>query len=487
MSTIHKSITVIMIFLLSAGSFSCSDDFLAFEPFDLITEEEFLGTPEAAQQALNSAYAALASGGFMGGQTWMIAELMADNINGDPNILTNGDWRAHYTRTTDIFLGTTRSFLADGARVYGRGHYLLERFDLVNGLSEADRKRMTAEIRFLRGVAMFEIVRIFAQPFGYTADNSHQGIPIHLRYATEPVDPSTVAQVYQQIISDLQAAEADLPESNGNYATTWAAKGYLAKVYFQMNDFQNAYNKANEVINSGRFPFDPVLENRFSLQGTTEAVFQLASTNTTGNAGGNIVNNAGGTLAGQYRLNPNTNTAQAFLSGDAYAEATAVPADLRGQKWFIVAADGLYACNKFETSTARNDIWNVPILHITELKLIRAESAAELGSNLEVAVQDLRDIQNRAQVSQTSTGASAVNIVIEARRQRRIELIAEGNRFHELKRIATATARNKTIVPVSNLRIRNAPWDCNGMVCQWPDSELSANPNMRPNPSGGCN
>jgi starch-binding outer membrane protein, SusD/RagB family len=487
MSYIYKSITAALLVLLSAGSFSCGDNFLASEPFDLITEEEFLGTPEAAQQVLNSAYGTLASGAFMGGQTWMIAELMADNINGDPNVLTNGDWRAHYTRTTDIFLGTTRSFLADGARTYGRGHYLLERLDIVAGLSEAERKRMTAEIRFLRAVAMFEIVRVFAQPHGFTADNSHQGIPIHLRYSTDPVDPSTVAQVYDQILSDLQAAAADLPESNGNYATSWAAKGYLAKVYFQMNDFQNAYNAANEVISSGRFPFDPVLENRFSLQGTTEAVFQLASTNTTGNAGGSIVAHAGGTLAGQYRLNPNTNTAQAFLSNDAFSDLTASSSDLRGQKWVIVAADGLYACNKFETSTARTDVWNVPLLHITELKLIRAESAAELNANLDVAVQDLRDIQNRAEVSQTPLGASAANIVTEARRQRRIELIAEGNRFHELKRIATATVRSKTMVPVSNLRIRGALWDCNGMVCQWPDSELSANPNMRPNPSGGCN
>ena len=487
MSTTHKFITALLVFLLSAGSYSCSDDFLAFEPFDLIPEEEFIGTPEAAQQVLNSAYATLASGGFMGGQTWLLAELMADNINGDPNILTNGDWRAHYTRTTDIFLGTTRSFLADGARVYGRGHYLLERLDIVNGLSDAERKRMTAEIRFLRALSMFEIARMFAQPYGFTADNSHQGIPIHTRYATDPVDPSPVAQVYQQILSDLQAAETDLPQDNGNYANSWAAKGYLAKVYFQMNDFQNAYAKANEVLSSGRYPFDPVLENRFSLQGTTEAVFQLVSTNTTGNAGGSVVNNAGGTLAGHYRLNPNTNVAQAFFSEDAYSEATSNPSDLRGQKWFIVAAPGLYACNKFETSTARTDIWNVPLLHATELKFIRAESAAELGANLDVAIQDLRDIQGRAQVSQISLGASAANIVIEARRQRRIELLAEGNRFHDLKRIATATARGRTIVPVSNLRIRNAPWDCNGMVCQWPDSELSANPNMRPNPSGGCN
>ena len=50
--------------------------------------------------------------------------------------------------------------------------------------------------------------------------------------------------------------------------------------------------------------------------------------------------------------------------------------------------------------------------------------------------------------------------------------------MHELKRIA--------IRDTPNLLIRNAPWDCPGMVCQLPDNELKGNPEMESNPQGGC-
>ncbi len=476
MKTYIKSIyTILSMLLLLLGNNACNDDFLAYDPFDYTSEEEFVRTPADAQALLNGAYKALASGSFMGGQAWLLAELMADNINGDPNILTNGDWRAHYTRTTDIFLGTTRSLLHDGGKVHGRGNYLLERLNKVEGLSEADRKRITAEVRFLRGISHFELVRMFAQPYGYTADNGHQGIPIHLRYTIDPVDQSTVKAVYDQILSDMQAAATDLPAQNNGYATTWAAKGYLAKVYFQMNDYQNAFNMANDVIQNAGVSFDAGNLKRFSPGGTTEAVFQLISTS--------LQDNASGALSSYFRLSA-TNTAQAYMSTDAYAAATLDPADLRAQ-WFQEVPGGLYAFKKFETSPTQ--WWNIPLVHLTELKLIRAESAAELGTNLDVAAQDLRDIGIRAGVTPISAGAGATQIILEARKQRRIELMGEGNRFHELKRIATATTGNKTKVPVSNLKIRGADWNCPGMVCQYPDNELSANPNLKPNPFGGCN
>ena len=454
---------------------SCSDSFLAFEPDDSISLEEFVGTPEAAQELLNGAYQSLSSGDFMGGNTWFLAELMADNLNG--NLIENGDWLAHYTWTTDIFLGTTRNFMNVGGLVHGRGNYLLDNMDLVQGLSDADKTRMTAEVQFLRGISHFELVRMFAQPFGFTPDNSHLGIPIRTTFSTDPVNRSTVKEVYDQIIGDFTAAINVLPTENGGYGTSWAAKAYLAKVYFQMNDYQNAYDLANDVIENGGFSFDPDLMNRFSQDGTSEAVFELISTG--------VTNNSGGATSGIYRLDPNTNTAQAYLSSAIFDFATADPADLRGQLWYNMLETGSIASSKFVFDTQS---WmNVPLVHLTELKLIRAECAAELGSPLDQAVQDLNDIRERAELVPFPGGASVQAIIDQVRVERRLELVSEGNRLHDLKRIATATENGLTSLPVPNLKIRGADWDCAGMVCQLPDSELSGNSEMEPNPIGGCN
>lgn len=444
---------------------SCSENFLAIEPDNLVSFEEFLDSPESAQQLLNSAYAALTNDGFTGGNNWIVSELMADNIDGDR--LTNGDYRAHYTRTTDIFLGTTRDLMHDAGKVHARGNFLIENLDVVPGLSEADKVRMIAESKFLRGLTHFELVRHFAQPYGFTPDNSHAGIPINNDFDQSIEPRSTVQQVYNQIISDLTDAAADLPLENNNYATSLAAKGLLAKVRFQMNDFQAAYDLANDVIENSTATLDTDIMARFSQAGTSEAIFQLISTNDN--------DNAANRLANDYRLNA-TGVANIYISEAAFLSATNTPNDARAQ-WFEETATGAIALKKFVTD---NQSWmQVPLIHLTELKLIRTESAAELNTNLDQATQDLNDLRARAGVPLVASGSDAQAIIQFARADRRIELIGEGNRLHELKRQAVHDS--------PNLKIRDADWDCAGMVCQIPDSEIKGNPDIELNPSGGCN
>lgn len=461
------------LFLLIGTSFTaCNDGFLEIIPQGTTSLEEFIETPEQLQEALNGAYSTLKSGSFMGGLAWLLGELPADHLD-EQQALKNGDWSAHYTRTTDIFLSTTRTFWGDGFKTIGRSNFVLGNMDLVEGLSAEDRTRITAECQFLRGLSFFELVRVFAQPYGYTDNNSHLGLPIQLEYSKDTVERGTVGEVYTQLISDLQAAAAALPASNDGYATSWAAKGYLSKVYFQQNDFANAYEMANDVIENGPFSFDPDLTNRFSTQsanGHPESVFELVSTGRQDNSGGFIRDN--------YRPNPGAgNVPNVAYSSYLFAKATANPSDLRGQLWYFVLAGDrdLYASLKFEL----NDEMDVPLVHLTELKLIRAESAAELGTNLDVAIQDLSDIRERAGLGAVPSGTSATALISIAREERELEMVSEGNRLHELKRQAVRGN--------NSLMIRGSIWNCPGLVAQIPDSELKGNPTMIPNEEKGCN
>ncbi len=463
--TKHIQRIIMLLSIFALCSTSCSEDFLATTPDNLISFEEFLASPESAQELLNSAYAALTYDGFLGGNAWILSELMADNLDGE--LLTNGDYRAHYTRTTDIFLGTTRTLMHDAGKVHARVNYLSDNIDLVPNLAEADKIQILSEGKFLRAISHFELVRFFAQPYGYTSDNSHPGISIHTDFDQSPKPRNTVGEVYTQIIADLMDAANNLPEQNNGYATSWAAKGMLAKVYFQMNDFQNAYAMADEVIENSGAVLDADLMARFSQNGTSEAIFQLISVDDN--------DNAGNKLANDYRVSP-TGVATLYMSSDAFDAATNAPNDARAQ-WFEELATGSIVFHKFVTN---NQSWmQVPLVHLTELKLIRAESAAEQESNLAQAIDDLNDLRSRAAVPLVAGSSSAQAIVEFARADRRIELIGEGNRLHELKRQAVHDS--------PNLKIRGANWDCAGMVCQLPDNELQGNPDMELNPQGGCN
>jgi len=460
----------ILLILISTGLMcgACTDKFLEIVPEDAAATGFFWEKPSDVQEALNAAYDAFRSGSFMGGQGQFLSELMADHIS-QRAALGNGDWAAHYTRTTDIFLGTTSSFMRDGYRSISRANYVLDNMDQIPDLPASDATRIAAECKFLRGVAHFELLRTFAQPFGFSADNRHLGIPLRTTFGKDIIPRATVAEVYNQIIADLSEAASALPADNQGYASSWAAKGYLAKVYFQMNDFDNAYTQANEVLNSGLFPLDTGLNMRYSQVGSKEAVFELISDG--------LFNNSGGWIRDNYRPNPgNNNVPNIHLSSYIYNLATADPADKRGLEWFVVDESGditLYMSAKFELEQAMN----VPLVHATELSLIRAEAAAENGANLDIALNDINKIRSRAGLSEIVGGAVSV-LIAAARAERELELIGEGNRLHELKRQA--------VLGNNSLNIRSAPWDCAGLVAQFPSAELQGNLDLVPNPEGGC-
>lgn len=461
------------LWLACLGWSACSDGFLEIKPQDLVSEEAFIASEKDAQEALNGAYDALSYDNFLAGHAQHLAELAADNYNVTPAVMTNADWQAHATWTTDIFLGTTFSLMRDGYRSAGRANYLLSRLDQLANIGADARKRMAAEAKFVRAVSYFELVRLFAQPYGYTADNSQLGIVARTTYGIDPQPRSTVAQVYNQVISDFQEAARDLPTQNGVYATSWAAKGYLAKVYFQMNRFQDAYNMSNEVLRNSGFALDTSISARFKRGNSSENVFALVSTDYDND-------NSGKRFRDNFRQSPSTKIAATYMSNALYNEAATDPRDKRTKQWYTPAEFGpfqVYAFKKFPTEPTDGPV-TVSLVSVPELKLIRGESAAELGADLTAAAQDVRDIQVRAGVTPTVTADKDI-IINEARRQRRFELVGEGNRLHELKRQAVRGNRS--------LRIRGiAPWDCPGMVFQFPAGELQSNRAIQPNPTGGC-
>jgi hypothetical protein len=310
------------------------------------------------------------------------------------------------------------------------------------------------------------LVRLFGQPYGYTGDNSHLGIVIKTSTDPEPLGRNTVGEVYAQIIRDLQDAETLMPESNGNYANRFSAKAYLAKVYFQMNDFANAARYAQEVINSGRFPFSSNLQNRFQTGFSSETVFGIISTG--------LEDNRGGGFIGLYRSdvdNPPFMRASPALVSVYNSD----PNDAR-RAWIQRFNPGMQT--EFTAFTKFNADWlSVTVASTTEMMLIAAESLGELNQNLGTAISYLNQIKQRAGVSPLTSGASGALVVSEARRESRLEFAGEGHRVHQMKRIG---AKGEFTL------IRNAPWDCPGLVLQFPASELAVRGFVM-NPEGGCN
>jgi len=454
-----KKFILALLFLINLTS---CNKFLDVKPEGEIPAEEAIKTPADMQALLNGAYDVLRDGGFIGGMSRVIVDIIADDCDG--SLLTT-DYAEYYLLNTTIFNGTTRTLLQKAYMSINRTNSTLKNINQI-ALSDDERNRIKGEALFIRAICHFELVRLFAQPYGYTPDNSHLGIPLRTELSDKPISRSTVKEVYDQVIADLKDAATLIPATNGSYATSWSAKGYLAKVYFQMNDFANAYTYANDVIANGGFAFDPNIMGRFSTNGTTEAVFQLVSTGTQNNSGAKLADIFGTT---------NDRTPIVPISENLYTASTANTDDERGKQWYIKKSNQVF------WSTRYNGLayFQVPLVHLTELMLIRAESAAQLG-NTTTAISDLNKIRNRAYGAGKNTipnPTTAAQLIQIARTERRLELATEGNRLHELKRIG---------VLEGNILIRGKAWNCNDMILQFTDSEISSNPLIIQNPKGGC-
>jgi hypothetical protein len=238
-----------------------------------------------------------------------------------------------------------------------------------------------------------------------------------------------------------------------------------------MNDFENAYDYANDVIENSGIAFNTNSDEyskRYSKLGTSEATFKIKA-ETTNESGDTVYVNRGGEF-GMYRTDvgvPGIKTSTAMFN-----LGTSNASDARAA-WYEESEE-YYALNKFN-----GDYLTVPYITITELKLTRAEAAAELNQHLATAEQDLQDIMDRAYGTGTEDAPSnAAALITEVRVERRKEFVGEGDIGQQLKRRGALG---------ENIIVRGAPWDCPGMVLQFPQSEIANIPGFVRNEEGGCN
>lgn len=143
-------------------------------------------------------------------------------------------------------------------------------------VSDALRTARVAEARFLRAVYYFNLVRIYGD------------VPLVVEETSSPSTESTrapTADVYKQIIDDLQFAETNLPDVQTDYgrATRNAARHLLSLVYLTRGaagDYALAADKAKLVINSGLFSLVPRYKDlfAFSNQKNAEVIWSVQFT-----------------------------------------------------------------------------------------------------------------------------------------------------------------------------------------------------------------
>jgi hypothetical protein len=241
-----------VLFMIFALLVTSCDDELEQLPPEQLSNELSLSTYSNLQLATNGIYTLLYGANWYGRDFTVISDLKGGNGKSSP--LFSGRFQTEYNWANSE--GTSANFFDDAYVLISRANNVINaiaEFDQP-GVTEAQLNQLEGEALFLRALAYFDLVRMYAQPYSY--DPQSLGVPVVL--VTEIAEPArnTVGEVYEQIVSDLTTAEGKIGTPDRGQtdpvglASKPAVQALLAKVYLYMENWQGAADYATKVINS---------------------------------------------------------------------------------------------------------------------------------------------------------------------------------------------------------------------------------------------
>ncbi len=449
------------------------DSELEVEPQDVVSEAVARNSPQYLEALVVGAYDRMADDDVYGGWIQMTSDLLG----------TNDDlrWSGTFFDPRAMF---NKNVVSNNAQVEVTWTETYAAINVCNEVladvgqeeDEALRAKYEGEAKFIRGALYLELVRLFAKDWSDGDPTTNLGVPLKLEptdltYDAESnfIDRNTVAEVYAQVLSDLNDAVTLLPEENfgaGNkniFATVWAAKAMLARVRLQRREYDEARVLANDVIEDGPFELVDRVDRVYNQSAnTSEDIFAIQITN-----------------QDQTPLGvAETNTFQTFYADRSFGGrrdmrilgthlALYDSTDDRRTLLFYEVGSNTFS-GKYQDQFA-----NISILRLAEMYLIRAEGnllagGVQVGPNTPSA--DLQVLRARSNAPAASENPTIEDIMLE----RKLELPFEGHFLHDIRR------RQATITQLGEF-----PWTADVLVMPIPQRELDANPALQGQQNAG--
>ncbi|MEP6682639.1 MAG: RagB/SusD family nutrient uptake outer membrane protein [Parafilimonas sp.] len=393
-----------------------------------------------------------------------------------PDLLANTD-QVHFVGTftdyKDLVNKKQTKESAIAAGIWENSYLLIQNMNTVLdkiSLVDADKQaEISAEAKFMRGIAYYELINFFGQPYSAGNTTANPGVPLVLQptylYDSTKNKParSSVEDVYKQIIADLTDAANGLPGSSENArATKYSAEAFLARTYLNMRDYANAAAMANDVISSGNFAITSTYNQAFNNpSNSTEDVFGIQQT-----AQSNAGTEDNGIVT-FYRYAIDANGDNAGGRGDAQVDPKYFnhfddPNDFR-QNYItegssLSGVDGTYALKWLTFYRV------VPVVRLAEMYLTRGEANLLKVGDPTGGVAPLDDINKvRERAGAADLLSVNDNDFVEERFR---ELGFEGDRLWTLKRLKLDVGKYSYNDPKLVLPIPQRDIDVNSNLTQ---------------------
>jgi tetratricopeptide (TPR) repeat protein len=437
--------------ILFALLFIGCEGFLDKAPLDTINTANYPETEEDVITMVNGAYQPLQWPKLYNMRMWT-SDIMAGNsivgAGGGSDGQETQDMANFVTATDnqgvlDLWRGPWPGIL--------RCNLLLEQVPGLD-ISENIKNRSLGEAYFLRAHYYFILVRYFGD------------VPLVL-VPQEPGDDfrpfrTDKAEVYEQIISDLENAIELLPLKSSyaandiGRASKGAASGILAKVYLTLGNWSKVIELCESISSMG-YDLNPNYADNFNpaAGNSIEALFEVQYASDGGYNFWSNENQASwtstfmgprgsGMVAGGWGWNqPTQEFIDAYEAGDLRRDVTILYdgcPEFNGMTYQSSYSFTGYNVRKFLVPTSisasyDNSPMNFPVLRYADVLLMYAEALNESGRTAE-AVTPLNRVRERAGLDNIS-GLSQADFREAVLNERRMELAFEGQRWFDLIRV----------------------------------------------------
>lgn len=460
---------------------SCGNEWLNLEPSTSIDTETSINILSDVEFTLNGIYSDMQSSDAYTGRLVYYGDVTGDDMQAVSLSKRTGDY---------YNLGFTKD---NGPSSHWKNLYsfiqntnlILNNIDRIDATDDEEyRDDLKGQALAIRGMALFDLTRIFGYP--YTKDNGASlGVPIVSD--SEGIDSkparNTVAECYNQVIGDLTAAVSLLSgDFNKGKINKWAAMSLLSRVYLYKGDNKNALAMAEAAIEGAEGEgWELWSHDDYALAWAEDAtaiapgevLFEIVNTTT----------DSPGKESMGY-LNSKSGYDDMCITSSFYA---LLLEDLDDVRLKLLSFDGKKYAYVFKYQPQEGEVIqdaNVPLIRLAETYLNAAEAAVKLGDN-ETAVKYLDPIVRRANPDKTVEGMTLT--LEDVLNERRKELVAEGHRMFDIIRNGMTVER----FDVPNSAIKNTKHFSKNMEFDWsfykivlpiPKAEMDTNPNMVQNP-----
>jgi len=482
-------ISIAFMLLLTIG---CHKEYLDPVPQTSLSDLSVFDTKDRVVAQVNGMYASVKSGAYLGGRFQVYGDLRGDNfIPKSSNLVTNfATWNhTEVSSTNEVqnFWGAVYASInvinvfMDGLKTNWDGG------KLTGKITQDEYNQFMSEALTLRAMCYLDLLRMYCKPFVLDA-GAGPGVPLRLKAekssAGNDLARSSVAEVYTQIIADLNAAE---PLSIANYSTdllntTRVHRNTIialkTRVYMAKGDWANVITESAKIV-SGSAPFvaPSGVANALSATyaaiwaspyTTKESIFSMPMTTT----------NTPGTQNGlpHYFASPSSESYYLVATSPVYVAMAAT--DVR--KTSLILTGTQYFLSKWTDYTTLTNY--APVIRYAEVLLSRAEALVRSGGSV---TQGAVDLLNAVRVRSYPTGAytlagfaSASAFYTAVLQERNFEFLGEGIRAFDIMRLGQPIPAKDG----GNMgSVQSIPSSSVGYMWPIPANELGLNKLMVPN------